>query len=174
MGDSPRTFAQIQAAIVDNDFDDVSPQDVRDFAITMRVARAGVYISSSAPTSIAEANEWTAIAGTFTKTSDNRFAVSGGALTYSGTPTVDAHAVLTASTTAAAAGKSFEVGLAKNGSVVASSIIDAGSGDGPVSTQLDTSLVTDDDLKVYVRNLTDDTDITFDRATLIVDTFMAE
>ncbi len=64
MADTERTLAELQALFADNTSANISPQDLRDFLVTMRDPHGGYSIDTPAATTIAVPGTYVKLAGT--------------------------------------------------------------------------------------------------------------
>ena len=71
MADTSRSLSDILTLMADNTTGAISAQDLRDLIVSLSPAFGGLYISSSAETSIATIDTWTLAAGTSTETSSS-------------------------------------------------------------------------------------------------------
>ena len=170
MADTQRSKSDILTLLADNTSGAISPQDLRDWLVSQNPGYGGLYISTSAETSIATVDTWTKVSGTTTATTVSNFTHTTNRLTYSGAPDVHVHIAMSFSCTAAANNKIFEFAIAKNGSVddpsVLSRKIGTGADVGAVALHTDLMLSTNDYLEMYVKNTTDDTNVTFEQGYL--------
>ena len=172
MADTSRSVAALQVLFADNVAEEISPQDLRDFLVSVAPMHGELSITATAETSITGAG-WFLVAGTYGLTagmSDEFDEAVNGYLRYTGTPT--RMAVVTASISKIVAGNSkhVEFAIAKNGTVVTTSIIGAlhkvGVDEGVIAVQSHVSMVTNDTVAVFARNTTDTTNFTAEHLNL--------
>lgn len=171
MADTRRSLSAILALLADNSAGNISAQDVRDWCLSTSLCHAGLYISSSAETTISASSTWYLAAGTSTETTANGFTVStSNRVTYDGDPDVLAIAVASLSVSAASASKELSLGLGFNGSIHSSSpqLVMAGTDPLGVTIVDLITLSTADYLELFVSNETDTTNATIEKANLLV------
>lgn len=174
-----RTKATLEALFPDNTTRQISPDRLRDF-LESGVPSYGTLLfdEPGIATPIAAASTWTKAANTttiqsgayrFSQATDNR-------LTYDGVTSVIAHVNAMLGALAAVNGKTFSFALAVNGVVEEASrstVTIATAGETRhVAVALHAALAPDDYLELYVRNETDDTDLTITNAHFTAFAFM--
>lgn len=174
-----RTKATLEALFPDNTTRQISPDRLRDFLESCVPSYGALLFDEPAiATPIAAASTWTKAANTttlqsgayrFSQAADNR-------LTYDGVTSVIAHANATLAVIAAASGKTFSFALAINGLVEEASrstVTIATAGETQhVAVSVHIALAPGDYLELYVRNETDDTDLTITNANFTAFAFM--
>lgn len=172
MVDTIRTLAAIQALLADNTTRDISPQDIRDAIQSLTVFHCNLHDHNNALyTAIATVNTWTEVALT-APAIENVSAFMGsndfdqpvaGRIRYLGSVTRIFKIDTTISVKSAGNNKSFEFALGVNGSTDHASAINqrmsTGTDEQALSTMLLTPLNLNDYVSLFVRNVTDDTDI---------------
>lgn len=172
MADTQRTKSALATLLADNTSGDISPQDLRDLMESMALSYGGLYISSSAATSIGTSDTWTKVGGTTTTTNLNRFdSPASNRLRYTGSPAVHGVILATFSVTPAAADKVWQFSLHKNGSVVTPSIVEqkievTSVNDANLMVLTDVELTTNDYVELYVKNVTDTENVTVDHLSM--------
>lgn len=162
-----RTKATLEALFPDNVTRQISPDRLRDFAESCTPSYGTILLDDpGVATPIAAASTWTKAANTttlqagayrFSQAADNRLA-------YDGVTSVIAHASAMLAVVAAASGKTFSFALAINGAIEEASrctvtITTAGETQ-LIAISIHAVLAPADYLELYVRNETDDTDLT--------------
>lgn len=165
MPDTQRSKSSLATLLADNTGGDISPQDVRDFLESMDLARASLYVSTSSATTIASAGTWTKAAGTTTSVNLNRCTMpADNRLTYTGSPDVHGLVECWLSLTAADDNQVISVGIAENGTIIASSEVQHKMLTGTDVVQLavagEATLSTTDYVELFVKNNTSDANVT--------------
>ena len=165
MADTARSYADIIALFANNTSGDISAQDLRDFVATMKSSHGGFYISTAAETSISTVDTWTKVSGTTTSVDLDSFTMpASNRLTYTGTPDVRLHGQFTGSFQGAANAKAWEIGLAKNGTIITDSIVGqqivTSAQEENVVVTVDVAVSTNDYVEVFIQNTTDNTNAT--------------
>jgi hypothetical protein len=168
--------AALLANFADNRTGDISEKMLRDFVETMNPAYGSMYISTPVLTDITTQNVWQKAAGTTTDVNLNRFSgktllTVDNRLQYIGTPDIHVHGVVDFSSIASNSNKDLEYGVALNGTIIAHSVNRRTHGNtdhGIGACHFDTMLSTNHYLEIYVRNLTDVTDLTLVHAYMFV------
>ena len=167
MADTERTKSAILTLLADNTSGAISPQDVRDTVVSLIPGYGGMYISSAAATTIAGASTWTKGAGTTTSTGLSNFTMpADNRLTYTGTPDVHCHIAMSFSVTSAGNNKTYEFGVALNGTINTASIVSrkiaTGADVGSSACHTDITLSTNDYIEMWVQNTSDGTNMTYE------------
>lgn len=167
MADTMRSLSTLATLLADNSAGNISPQDLRDAVLaTVQPGHGEIYISSSAETSIAAADTWTDVSGTFTLSADNMNwdMNTNGQLRYTGAADRVAHIAMSFSMTAAGNNKNISLGVAKNGTIITPSIVNrqigTGADEGTGAVHAFIAMSTNDYLTAEVRNNTDDVNVT--------------
>lgn len=175
MVDTARSVAALKVLLADNETGDISPQDIRDLLVSLVPSHGELAITTAIETTINTVDVWEQVDGVWTltaATSDEFEEAGNGQLRYTGTPT--RIGLVTACLTATAAGnnKYTEWAIAKNGTVIPTSqiarFVATGADSGAVAVQALTSLSTNDYVSVFVKNETDDVNLTAAYGSLIV------
>ena len=173
MANTQRTLSQVLALLADNATGDISAQDMRDAVLSLASDHAGMYISTSAATTISTVDVWVDEGSTWTLSPDshNFSEDTDGRLQYDGAASRHVHVTASASVTSSGNGKTYEIGIAKNGTVYTPSIsqrkIVIGTEVGDVSVTAMIPMDTGDYLTLQVRNVTDDTNATITKANIV-------
>lgn len=158
MVDTQRTFADIIALFADNVTGDISPQDARDFIKSVRPTFGGLYISASAETTISAVDTWTKVEGTTTETTTTDWSHTNNRLTYDGAADVHAHIAMSFTIESASGNQEFEFGVAKNGTILTSSILKrkivVASEAGAAAVHTDAMMSNGDYLEMFIQNTT--------------------
>jgi hypothetical protein len=168
-----RSKGDLMDLLRDNTMGDISAMDVRDIVDSMQLDHGEMYISSSSETTINTQDVWEAVAGTWMIGADfYNFAMdTNGQLKYTGPTRRMAMLTASISMTAAQANKTFEVAIAKNGTVHTPSIIRRKigvAGDvGAAAAHALVHLETDDYVSLVVRNTTDASNVTINLSNLV-------
>lgn len=161
-----RSIATVLSLLADNTAGDISPEDIRDAAETFRNRFGGLYVSSSATTTISAVNTPAKVAGTTALiATDGGFSMpANNRLTYLDPADVYALALVSMSITAASSNQVISHTIALNGTPVASTEVQRKVGTssdvGHVGDFGFFTLTTNDYLEVWVENTTSDADIT--------------
>ena len=167
MVDTARTLSELQTLLADNTVGGISPQDLRDFLVSMKPPYGSFYRNAASATTVSVAGTYYKAAGTTTAGSlylmdmpaDNR-------LRYTGTPTMHFHVAVSTSFTTAGSNETIGLKVAKNGTVIDSSVcrrrVTSGSDIGSTAVHIDASLATNDYLELFVTNETNTSTVTID------------
>lgn len=176
MADTQRTVAAILALLADNSAADISPQDIRDFAVSWRNTHGQIYVSTPAAVTISNTtNYFEVTAPTWTLSSGAHLwdeSDGNGLLTYVGTEPMAAHIACSISFTVAGSNDVTHWRLGKNGTDDAASEIQrkVGTGADVGSSALHwiTSVSAGDHISLFTRNATASDDITLETGNLQV------
>lgn len=183
MADTQRTKSALATLLADNTSGAISPQDLRDLMESLHFSFGSLYISTPAETSIANQNEWTKVAGTTTDVNLHRFEgktalAVDNRLKYTGAAMVHVHAVFNWSQTSASSNVEFDAAAyhyddsAASGSILTHSIVrrkqGTGSDVGAAAAHFDVMMDTNDYVEMHVRNVTNDTNVTFQYAYMFI------
>lgn len=153
---------------------DISAQDLRDFALTLNLSVGGMYVSSSAETTISVGGTSVKSAGTTTAMAPlNRFTMpASNRLTYTGTPDITALYVATGGLQVASTAALLSLSVADGGTEIASSVqsADAHTAAEPVTiTSVGiTTLSQNDYLEMFVANEDGTDNVTLATGQLVV------
>jgi len=166
MADVKRSLADLLLLFADNTTGDISPQDLRDLAVSLSNAHGRISIDTPAATTIG-------VAGTFVKAAGSTVASGIGVeftegtanrLTYTGTPTRHVHMTANLTLNAIGTNQVVSAAIAVNGVVQSASeaaTIIKVSGDGlSLSLAYDLHMTTNDYVEVWVTNETSTGDVT--------------
>ena len=173
MADTQRTLTQILALLADNATGDISAQDMRDTVVSLASDHAGLYISTSATTTISTVDVWVDEGSTWTLSADshNFSEDTNGRLQYDGDASRHVHITASASVTSDGNAKTYEFGIAKNGTIYTPSIsqrrIVIGTEVGDASVTAMIPMDPGDYLTLQIRNITDDTNATITKANIV-------
>jgi hypothetical protein len=167
MVDTVRSLSALQALFADNGTGDISAQDLRDFLLSMKPPWGSFYRNVASATSVAATNTYYKAAGTSTAGSlylmDHP---SDGRLRYTGTPDHHFHIATTVSFTTAGSNETIGLKIAKNGTVIDSTVarrrVGSGTDIGSTALHADVILSTNDYLELFVANETNTSNITVD------------
>lgn len=173
MVDTIRTLTDMLALLADNITGDIAPQDVRDLFISSVNQYGQIWEHmNAAETDIDTVDTWTEIVLT-SPTLDNVSSLQGsadfdepadGRLRYLGTPTRKFHITASISITAVGNNKSTQIALGISGTPnlasVAHRFIAVGADEGNIGIQLIVSLATNQYVSAFVKNTTDNTNLT--------------
>lgn len=125
MADTKRSLSSILALFADNTTQQISPQDLRDGVVTLAADFGTLYIVSPTATTITDTTSSFPINGTyaFSVGSGDWDMNTNGQLRYTGAATRLAIIFFTGALQSASNNQTFEIGLAKNGSLIPSSTI---------------------------------------------------
>ena len=119
MVDTQRSLSELQTILADNTTGDISPQDLRDFLISMKNPCGGLYVTTPAGTVIGTPGTYELVAGTTAQSDESSLylvtASSAGRLTYTGTKDMHFHVVCTLSLTCTQNNRTLSVRILKNG-----------------------------------------------------------
>lgn len=158
MAETQRTLADLISRLADNATGDVSPEDVRDIVETIRPRFGGLFITSAAPTLPSGVGVMTKASGTTTATNLHGFTMpASNRLQYNGTVAVHGHIALSVSMLSPSANNQYvRIGIAKNGVVEASSILErkiANAADvGATALHTDVVMNPGDYLEIFLAN----------------------
>lgn len=164
MADTVRTISQILTLLADNSIGGISASDLRDSIVTLQPKFGGVYVSSSAETTISSSSTYTKVDGTTTLIGEsNLFDMpANNRLRYTGPEPISAFIVASVSLQTASGTKDCRLAFHKNGSIVTNSITEDS-----VSTTSDNIILfglveldTNDYVEVFVANETDTVNLT--------------
>ena len=173
MADTQRTASALATLFADNTSGDISPQDLRDFLVSAHVNYGVSYVSTAAETTISTQDVFVKAAGTTTEIATRNFTHTAGRLTYNGTPDINVYVSCCFSMTAAGNSKEIDFKIAKNGTVIDSSMIrrKVGTGTDVGAASVDSfieGLSTNDYIELWVANHTDTTNVTIELCHLMV------
>lgn len=157
------TLADLYERVADND---LAAQSLRDLIKTLQPDHGEISITSTAETTIPDTSTYVMAAGTYALSANamDWDMDTNGQLRYTGTADRVVHIAASFSLTAAANNKTFEIGAAKNGTVIASSLVQrkiaTGADVGSSAAHAFTTVSTNDYLTLVVRGLTDATNCT--------------
>ena len=172
MTDTKRTLAEILTLLADNVTGNISEQDIRDAIVTIHGGHGELTITSAAETTIPDTVTWVMDAGVWAIDSDpHQWDMNtNGQLRYTGAPTRTVFVTGSMSMIAAASNKVYSIGVAKNGTIIDSSIMQRKIGTaadvGMGNVQAHVNVDTNDYLTLVVKGETDDTNITFTHGNL--------
>jgi hypothetical protein len=183
MADTQRTVAALLTLFADNTSGEISAQDLRDFVVSVNLSHGGMYLSSTAETSISTVSSggltgdnYVKAAGTTTISGvEQRFDMpQSNRIRYTGDTTVDVFASVTVGMTAAGNNKVFGFKIAKNGTPIDASYVPrsvgTGTDVGALPLQVATTMGTNDYLELFVGNETDATNVTVESMNFYVKT----
>lgn len=156
MADTQRTITEILALCADNTAGAISPQDIRDVIETLKPTFGGLYVTVPAATTLAT-GVMTKAAGTTALTHVHNWSMpTNNRLQYNGVAGAHGHIAASVSLTCAGNNQDIRVGIAKNGSVIASSILSnrilTGSDVRSTALHTDDMLAPGDYLEFFVAN----------------------
>ena len=160
MADTRRTLTAIQALLADNTAGDISPQDLRDAILSGSLEYGELYIDTPSTTTITGAGTPTKAAGATTSVgaSDGMTVAATNRITYTEAPTISALVLFMASLTCSLSNQSLGVSIAKNGTQIASTPMDAKIGTGTseilISTFSVVSLAQNNYVEMFIQNNT--------------------
>jgi len=169
MADTARIKSDLAALFADNTTGDISAQDLRDFLESVYPGHASMYVSSSAATTIGSASTYVKVAGTTTSTNLSNFTMpANNRLTYTGTPDIHVHVVVSVSMTSGSSNQVVGFRVGKTGDAtgtdaVASTVqrkIGTGTDIGSTAVNFDTAMSTNDYLELFISNETGANDVT--------------
>lgn len=167
MVDTVRTVAQLQALLADNTTGDISPQDLRDFLVSVQPPYGSISRLVAAATTINTPGTYEKMAGTTLLGNADRFDMPvDGRLRYTGLVRKHMHIAVTTSFTAG--GNNVTVGLkvAKNGVVLDDSVarrrVGTGTDIGSTALHADVFMDQNDYLEIYVTNETNTNTVTIE------------
>lgn len=179
MADTQRTLATLQGLLADNTSNDISEQDLRDFAVSAAPNYGHLYVTSSAATTVSASGTYYEAAGTwtlgearnFTKQADNR-------LRYDGAPTQRAKITAHFTLESGSSSQACRVSLAKNGTALNGGDVKvflgtSGSAPGQGCVVAITSLATNDYVGLFVRNDTGANNLTLAWGSIVVESFLS-
>jgi hypothetical protein len=165
MVDTQRSLSSLLSVLADNTTEQISPQDIRDVVETLRNGHGEIYVSSSAPTSIATSDSFVKASGTTTLSSNshNWTMPTDNRLTYGGTADRVVHIACSLSMTAASNQKLIRVAIAKTGAVLTGSevqrFVSTGADVGSTALHAFTDVSAGDYIEVFVANGTSGGDL---------------
>jgi hypothetical protein len=123
--ETQRSITDLYSVLPDNDQREISAEDVRDIVETLRAGHAELYVSTPAPTTLSNQDEFVKAAGTTTLSSfDHNWTMSqDNRLLYGGTVDRVVHLACTMSMTMTLGHKIFKARIAKNGTTIEASEI---------------------------------------------------
>ncbi len=176
MADTQRSVSAILALLPLNTDNEISPQDIRDFAVSWRMGHGQIYVPAAASAAItisdntsyfeATAPAWTLSSG------GHWFDESGGngRLTYTGAADVVVHIACSVSFRSASNNQMIHMRLGKTGTTDEASEIQrkvgTGADVGSTALHLVTTLSTNDYISLWIRNSTAANNVTLDVANL--------
>jgi len=183
MADTQRTVATILSLLANNTAGAISPQDVRDFAVSWRNGHGQIYVAAAdaAAITIANTNDYVeaTVAPAWTLSSGaHLFDESGGngRLTYTGTQPMTAHIACSISMTCGSNLQLTHWRLGVNDTTDAASEcqrkIGTGTDSGSTALHLITTVTTGDYISLWCRNSTGANDVTLEVANLQVVTMI--
>ena len=158
MADTRRTVSALQTLLADNTTGDISPQDLRDFLVSAAPEYGGLYISSSAATTIGGAGTPTKASGTTASigASSNITVATTNRITYTGAADIAVIVLFACSMTCASSTVTLGISVAENGTQIASTEvfrkIGTGSDQGAASTFGIATLSQNDYVEMFVTN----------------------
>lgn len=161
MVDTVRSISTLLAALVDNTSGAITPQVIRDVVVSLEPAIGGCYITSTAATTFSDSVTPVKIAGTTTAIGGlhNFTSLVTNRLVYTGAAQATVLCIVSLSMTAAGNNKIIELSVAKNGSVVADSLmqrkIGTGTDVGHITLIGMAQLVENDYIEPFILNTTD-------------------
>ena len=168
MADQERSLADLQALLADNTQGLISPQDLRDFLVSVVPPHGSFNRLVAAATTITTPGTYVKAAGTTVAGADlHHFDMPlDGRLRYIGAPNIHAHVAVSLSMTTAGVNNVVGMKMAKNGTVVDSSVVrrrvSTGTDIGAAALHGDVVLATNDYLELFVTNETDTDSVTID------------
>lgn len=178
MADTRRTVAALQALFPDNATGDISPQDLRDFLVSASSAHGIMYISSSAETTISVAGTAVKAAGTTASAnaSSDVTVATTNRMTYTAAPTIEVIIEVAASLSCAGTNKDVAISIAKNGTVIAHSVIERGAGSanakGAYPVLAFAELAQNDYIEVWVQNDDSTDNVTLHKCVVVLRTML--
>ena len=177
MADTQRTQAAIIALFANNTAGDISPQDDRDFIVSIFPGWGGLYISSAAQTTIANQGTAVKMAGTTTAFDVQNFTHSDNRLLYSGAPTSRFFVWANVTLDVATGTDNLSVQLFKDGSFITGAesrtTNDAGLPNN-VTVMASVSLATNSYIELYLENEDTTANIDATQAQMFVIGFIGE
>lgn len=151
---------KLQAALItqfaDNATGAISPEDLRDFVVSVFPGWGGFYISSAAATTISGGGTAVKMAGTTTATGALNFTHADNKLTYTGTPTSRFFVIATVSVSVASGADNVSVQIYKDGSLITGAEQRANTSTSAavanVVVAIDTTLATNSYLEIWLEN----------------------
>lgn len=177
MADTQRLQSALISLFANNTAGDISPQDDRDFIVSIFPGWGGLYISSTAQTTIAGAGTAVKMAGTTTAFDVQNFTHSNNKLLYSGAPTSRFFVWASVSLDVATGTDELSVQLFKDGSLITgadSRTVNTATLPNNVTVMASVSLATNSYVEIYVSNIDTTENIDATQAQMFVIGFMGE
>jgi hypothetical protein len=178
MADTQRTVAAILALLADNTTGDISPQDLRDFAVSWRPSHGQIHVPAAAAAAVTVSNTSTyyeATAPAWTLSSGAHLfdeSAGNGRLTYTGAEPIRAFVACSLSMTVAGSNDVIHWRLGLNStSDPASEVqrkVGTGSDVGAVAVHLLETMTNGDYVSLWVRNATASDNVTVEVASIQV------
>jgi hypothetical protein len=173
-----RTMDQLYAFFAPDQADGaITPDRIQDAIFTMQGGWGRISLAETALTTIAAVNTWTKLAGTTTLAAHSQqFTMPANNRLQCVCPIPSVMEVTASVSIVDGNNKSFEVAIARNGTVIPESIVTIrlGSGgdveEGVVFADFQQEL--NDYVEIWVRNITDDTDVTATRLNMRARTYV--
>lgn len=167
MPDTVRTVATLQALLADNATGDISPQDLRDFLVSVPNPYGAISRNVAAATTIVTPGTYYKAAGTTTIGNASNFDMPvDGRLRYTGTTQRHFHIAITVALTTANVNNVVGLKIAKNGTVIDNTVtkrfVSTGADIGSTALHGDVSMVQNDYLELFVTNETDTDTVTIE------------
>jgi hypothetical protein len=179
MADTVRTLAELLTLLADNTTGAISEQDMRDVVVSLSPAHGGMYISSAVETSIAASstdgsNAVKALGTTTAFASLNDMDMpANNRLRYTGAANRLFTVQVAISTIAAANSKVFGWYIAKNGTVIAESLISrkqgTGADVGALALHWQLELAQNDYIEVFLEDRTDTTNAPMSQMVMLME-----
>lgn len=173
MVDTVRTLSELQTLFADNTTGAISPQDLRDFLVSVSPPHGTMYRNVAAATTIVTPGTYVKAAGTTTAGALNGFDMpADNRLRYTGAATKHFHLVVSASFTMAGSNDVIGLKMAKNGVPMDESVqrrkVGTGTDIGSTAIHADAVLATNDYIELWVTNETDSVAVTVDELYVFV------
>ncbi len=167
MVDTRRTQADLLANLLQDGqgAGSITANDIRDLLVSLSPPFGGLYVSSSAATTIATPGTFVKAAGTTTSTNLRNFTMpANNRLTYTGVPDTHVHAACSVSMTMTGTNDDISIAIAKNGTPIEHSKltrkVGTGTDQGSTALHADVIMSTNDFIEVFLTNEDAATDIT--------------
>ena len=165
MADTVKLQAAILALFANNTTGDISPQDLRDFVVSVFPGLGSLYVSTPAQTTISSSGAAVKMAGTTTALSTTKFTHTDNKLLYTGTPTSRFFVFANVTLDVASADDILSVQLFKSGSLITGAEARSDNTSAKptnIVVAIDTTLATNEYIEIYVENedTTENIDVT--------------
>jgi hypothetical protein len=165
--DTVRTLSALQTLLADNTSGDISPQDIRDFLVSVSPPHGTMYRNVAAATTTVTPGTYLKAAGTTTAGNLNAFDMpANNRLRYTGAAQKHFHIAVSVSFTCGANNKTVGLKIAKDGVVMDDSVarrrVGTGTDIGSTALHADTTLTTNQYLELWLTNETNTATVTID------------